>query len=467
MTARRAIFALAAGAVGVLLTEDVHAAAYQIEARTEAQAYQIRTVRGDPTNPVLLPRRRLAQYLGLNVFELLTGQDLGFESNLRIFADLGMPRGEASKLDGVRSEDADLLYANVSYRGAGFEGRLGRQLYADVMDVLAFDGLQARYMTRFGIGAEAYAGLWVKGTSFFGSPVYQPDGTRETDARRIAINAPATEPDPVLDDPEPIFGAKLLAQDFWGFSGALGYRKALVAGHTDLERAAAELRYGRGFGLNAFAGVDLDLLQLQVAQARGELRYDHAYFSARAEALRLSPVLSTDSIWYYFATAPRDEANVRVEVFPSGPLRFHLQGSFTHYNQSIRTDSQLWVLLRTLPSGDTLGGSAGAAGRWGRWRSALDVTARAGALSSQVWTDLTGGYVADEGRYTLDGRISLANLSDRSSSALRGVFFGAQAWGSYVLSRSARLSLVIEQNVNPYTRYEAKAFLLFDLKANL
>ncbi|QDE68378.1 hypothetical protein BHS09_16100 [Myxococcus xanthus] len=78
-----------------------HAAAFQVEARTEAQAYQIRAWRGStPESPVLLPRRRIVQYLGLNAFELATGEDMGFESNLRIWADFGLPRGEAALVDG-------------------------------------------------------------------------------------------------------------------------------------------------------------------------------------------------------------------------------------------------------------------------------------------------------------------------------------------------------------------------------
>ncbi|MCY1014350.1 hypothetical protein [Pyxidicoccus sp. MSG2] len=156
-----------------------HAAAFQVEARTEAQAYQIRAWRGTtPEDPVLLPRRRIVQYLGLNAFELVTGQDMGFESNLRVWADFGLPRGEAALVDGLKSEDAELLHAYVRYAKGGFEGRLGRQLYADVTDILAFDGLRLRYVSRLGLGVEAIGGLWVKGASVLGSSVYQLDGTR-------------------------------------------------------------------------------------------------------------------------------------------------------------------------------------------------------------------------------------------------------------------------------------------------
>lgn len=274
------------------------AAAFQVEARTEAQAYQIRAWRGStPDNPVLLPRRRIVQYLGLNAFELVTGEDMGFESNLRIWADFGLPRGEAALVDGLRSEDAELLHAYARYAAGGFEGRLGRQLYGDVGDILAFDGVRLRYVGRLGLGAEVYGGLWVKGTSFLGSSAYVLDGTRESDARRL--EAGVTGADPPLGGLEPLFGARLLLEDVGGFNAAAGYRKALV--------------YAKGFGFSALAGVEYDVLQRKPAQVRLQARLDRTHFAVSAEAMRLSPVLSADSIWYYFAWAPRDEARVRVD----------------------------------------------------------------------------------------------------------------------------------------------------------
>ena len=180
----------------LLLSGTASASAFQLEARTEAQVYQIRAWRdSSPDEPVLLPRRRIVQYLGLNGYELVTGQDMGFESSLRVFADFGLPRGEAARLDGLRSEDADLLYAFVRYGWNGIEGRLGRQVYGDVSDILAFDGLRVRYVSPLGIGAEVYGGLWVKGAGFLSSSVYQPDGTRESDARRLEQGVAGADPD--------------------------------------------------------------------------------------------------------------------------------------------------------------------------------------------------------------------------------------------------------------------------------
>jgi hypothetical protein len=119
------------------------------------------------------------------------------------------------------------------------------------------------------------------------------------------------------------------------------------------------------------------------------------------------------------------------------------------------------------PSSTNVGGSIGTSLRRGNLRGALDVTYRTGFGGQQLWGDLTGGYSFDQGRFDLDGRISVAHVDDEFNPQLRGTFFGAQVWGSRALSQAARVSLVLEQNFNPFSRSDTKAFFLFDLKANL
>ena len=336
---------LAAAACGLCLPSEGRASVFIVDARTEAQIYQIRGYRdSDPDHPVLLPRRRIVQYLGVNGFELITGEDLAFETSMRVFADLGLPRGEAAKIDGVHAEEADLLYAYAKFRTGPLEAQLGRQTYLDVMDYMAFDGLRVRYLSKLGLGAEAFGGLWVKGGMLLGTSVYQPDGTRESDKRRIALGAPNTNAH--LDDIEPVYGAKLLVENVAGFSGSAGYRRAVLGGKTDLERATGEMRYGRGRGLNLTAGLDWDLISSRVAQVRALARWDEAKFAVSAEAIRTSPVLSAESIWYYFATAPRDELRLRGDYTPVGPFRYYLQGTASQYHTNINSTSDVANALR-------------------------------------------------------------------------------------------------------------------------
>jgi len=459
-----------AGVVFLCASSTAWSSAYVLEARTEAQAYQIRAYRGtDPDNPVLLPRRRIVQYLGLNGFELITGEDLSFESSVRVYADFGLPRGEAARLDGMPAEQADLMYANARFRTGGLELQLGRQTYVDVTDYMAFDGLRARYVTNFYLGAEAYGGLWVKAANLLGSSVYQLDGTRESDQRRIKNGD--TTADPTLTDIEPVYGAKLLLENLKGIYAAVGYRKSLVDGKTDLERATGELRYGRGRGINLLGGVDYDLSLSRLAQVRAQVRYDNAKFAVMAEGMRLAPVLAADSIWYYFATAPRDELRLRADYTPVGAFRYYLQGVATHYNENLRriTTPTLanYVGDLSFASSTNAGGSGGIAYREGDVRLAADVSVRRGFGGRQYWLDLTSGYVSEENHYTLDGRISIAHISDDLNPLLHGTFYGAQAWASYLFTRTARGSLALEGNANAFTHFDFKVFLLFDLKVTL
>ena len=65
------------------------------------------------------------------------------------------------------------------------------------------------------------------------------------------------------------------------------------------------------------------------------------------------------------------------------------------------------------------------------------------------------------------GALSVARIDDGFNPLLAGNFYGAQLWASQELTRASRLSLVLEQNVNPSTRWDSKVFFLFDLKASL
>jgi hypothetical protein len=455
-------------AVACASSSAASAAAFQLEARTEAQVEEIPAYRGtDPNNPVLLPVRQLVQYLNLNVYELVTGQDLGFETSVRVFADLGMPPEEAAMLDGVRSSGMDLLYASAKYRNSGWEAQLGRQIYVDFMDYMAFDGLRVKYVSPIGVGAEAYGGLWVKGSSLFSSSFYQPDGTRETDARRIELLDNSATTDPSLSAIEPVYGAKLLLEGIKGFSAALGYRKGILDGATDFERASAEVRYARGLGLSGEAGVEYDLGLQRISQFRAQIRYDRELWALSAEAMRVTPVLSSESIWYYFANGGRNELRLRVDYTPVGPLRYYVQAVGDLYDTNVNSTVGLDPSDPNLASGQNLGGSAGAALRLSHVKAAIDLMYRNGFGGKQLWLDLTGGLFADREAYNLDGRISIANIADQLNSLLTGTFYGAQVSGGYKLNPSTRVSMMLEENINPFARSDTRVFFVFDYRLNL
>lgn len=446
------------------------ATAYQVEARTEAQVYGMRSYRGtDPSAPIILARRRLVQYLGLNAYEIVAKQPLGFESSLRVYADFGVSQSDAQLIDGMRSYDADLLYANVVYRGDRLNVRVGRQTYTDVMDITAFDGAYVRFLQPAGplrIGAEAYAGLWVKAGAPMSSTVYQPDGIRESDLRRVASQNAA--PYGALDDIEPVIGAKVLMENLFGISASAGYRQSWLSGKTDIQRLAAQLQYGRGRGLNVLGALEYDLFMARVSNARAMARYDFSTVALTAEYLRVSPVLSADSIFLYFANAPRDGFRARVDITPVGLLRYYVQGVADLYHSPLNAD------FVATPSVDgfaastvSLGGGGGIALRYGGVHAALDGTYKTGWGGNQAWVDLSGGWASTGQRFTIDGRFTYANIFDNLNPLLRGNYFGAQAWASYLFTRAARASLVVEQNFGNATKSDTKVFMLLDLKAVL
>jgi hypothetical protein len=82
-----------------------------------------------------------------------------------------------------------------------------------------------------------------------------------------------------------------------------------------------------------------------------------------------------------------------------------------------------------------------------------------------LWVDLTAGYSPEEKRYTIDGRLSIANVADGFNPLLQGTFYGAQVWVSYLFAHNARGSVALEENINDFTRSDFKIFFLFDLRA--
>jgi hypothetical protein len=468
--------------LAVVLPSLALGAAFEIDARTEAQVSQIRDWRdADPNNPGLLPRRRLVQYLGVNAYELLPNTPLGFESSLRVFADFGLPQGEAAKVDGLRSEDADLLFANVFFHGKDVDFRLGRQLYTDMTTTLSFDGAYFRYTHQLGsvrIGAEAFAGLWVKAGAVLGSSVYQPDGIRESDLRRVALNQAL--PYAALDDIEPLVGANLVLLNTAGITAHAGFKQSWLSGATDIRRLSADAKWTGLYRLTVLGGIDYDLLLMRPANARWHARVDLSTLAASVEYLRVSPLISADSIFYYFAWAPHDGGRLRVDFFPSLPVRFYAQGLVDVYYNPLQASGQsgpgtgtsvgtVYQAMpgTTQPTPYSFGGSGGATFRSGPARAALDVTGKTGWGGTQVWVDLNGGYVPPGGKVTAEARVSIANVNDFYNPLLKGTYAGFQVWGSYLLTRAARFSVVLEQNFGPVTRSDTKLFVLYDLKAVL
>ena len=455
------------------MPQAAQAAAYTLEARSEAQLYSFRSWRQGPYDrPTLVPRRRFVQYLGLNAYELVPGQPVGFESSMRVLVDFGLPQEEAARLDGMKPAEADLLYANIIYAGDIFTVKIGRQTYIDVMDFVAFDGALVRVSAPIAdgllrLGGEIYLGLWVKGSSAIASSLYQPDGIRESDLRRVANYE--VLPYGALDDIEPVFGLKLFAENFKGISLSGGFRQAWLSGKTDIQRLAFEAKYASGFGLQVMGAFEYDLILARISNARALARFDAGDFAISVEYGRVSPVLSADSIFLYFSHMPRDSGRARADLYIVGPFRFYGHAVMDGYHLNTREGTALYLAKDdpALAAGFSFGAGGGIGFKLGPIKAGADVTFKTGYGGGQIWTDISAGWAPITLPVHADFRFTWANLGDQLNPLLKGNFFGLQLAGGFAFTRSARLSAAIEQNFNPFTKSDTKVFLLFDIKANI
>ncbi|HYV46585.1 MAG TPA: hypothetical protein VFA20_17085, partial [Myxococcaceae bacterium] len=365
-------------------------------------------------------------------------------------------------LDGVRARGADLLYANASFRVGGFEARAGRQVRWEAFDGFALDGARLRYRSPWHVGLEAYGGLWVKGSSFLGSPTEQLDGTRSVGLRLPGLDPANTD----LGDLQPTYGARFFVEELAGFDAAVEYRRSTIDGKVALERLAAEVLYAkRDLGLSASAAADVDLAARELANLRVQARYDGGLLAATAEVDRYTPILTLDSIWYWFTRSPRDEASLRADVLPPGPFRAYARVDVARLTEVLNPTTDLVTVgvSSPPPSGTSSGGAVGAALALGSIDAGADFTFRRGDSGNSGWLDVHGGWRPASRPYSLEARVSYADVRDGLQPLLQGHFFGAQLRGAVALSRIARVSLVLEQNVSALDRSDTRAFATFEL----
>ena len=107
----------------------------------------------------MLTRRRLTQYLDLNVYDIAPARFRGddgsrnviyFDASLRFETDfggymLGRPTGP-DDIGELKQSQIDVLYAFIGGRNVGgrLDFQLGRQFHFDLVDFYAFDGGQGR-----------------------------------------------------------------------------------------------------------------------------------------------------------------------------------------------------------------------------------------------------------------------------------------------------------------------------------
>lgn len=449
-------------------------AAYDVEARTEAQAYTVAAF--SPDSGRALARRRLVESLDLAGFEILPGEDAGLSLRIRFDADFAVNDRELAGLDGARRDRLLLLGAALHWNGLG-RGRLdleaGRITAADPIGFWRLDGGRATLRPAPWLALAAFGGLRVTETSWLGSAAFAPDGTRASDRRRIAAGVPLFPcpseasrlcADPTLDDPAPTFGARLSVSRLPGAlqGGAeVEYRRTSRAGAVVEERVGAGARWRAG-ALGLDAGGEYDLFVQRIAALRAGLRLAASpWLSLSLEGLHSHPTFSADSIWNLFDTAPSREVGLRADLAPAAwPARLWAAAGTrwygaTGYGRAAFGDGGGWEPF----------GAAGAQARLAGAEILADASLRAGVQGTQAWL---GAVVRRTFRSWIDleGRATVARMEDPAAPKNGGVFPALAMVLSLRLERSARISLLLEDSAPRWERNDVRLFAMAALGAD-
>jgi hypothetical protein len=478
-----------AGAIAFSLAMSSTGWAYDftVDVRTIGQGYQVRGYAPNGGNQ-LLTRRRLTQYLNLNVFDIeperwrdasAARNNLYVDVSLRFDSDfggymLGRPRG-TDEIRELQQDQVDVLYAFVGGRDiAGrLDFQLGRQVHFDMVDFYSFDGADAIVRLRYPLVVEAFAGTEVRGERPLASPVFEQDGVS------AGSRDPATRPDQA-NMLRPLAGAAL-ALDGWAPLGVrVAYRRSWSATAdrlpgeptTGINDEALSLTGAAAWRGRVFAtfGVRYNLLvaafddeQVGVRvrlTARQSLSVDHTF---------LAPTFDGDSIWNVFSTGAYRDFRATYELAPVPGVRTYAR-AFTRVFTSTPDETLAGRDLGAQAPGGRLAGGAslGADARRARLFVRAGVYFEGGYGGRKTGGDLSARYAVHPGQWDVEGRLTgFAWRSDLQPETNHGVVFGAQGGSRYQLASGMHLHFLGEDNIGTYYRTQLRALAIFEVDASL
>jgi hypothetical protein len=441
-------------------TTDAWAYDFEVNARTEAYGYQLRRYGRDGVS--LLSRRRVTQYLGLRLFNLLeSGRQAHSSSDptrppaliyaqglMRFFSDFGDFTNRLDEVPELENDEFELLLGSIEGRNLwGYvDFSLGRQYDAELMDFFAYDGLRLRANAPWGMFVEGYAGFQVDRSTPFAAAVFELDGTSGSSPHddafapsfgiaagiddsdllelRVAYRAVISRADVMLDADGTSFEPR------WGRDQEVLFVHIALPAPRWGSRVTGALRY------NMLTN-DFDELQFGLSQRFGPRHL------LSLDVLRSRPHFDGDSIFNIFALEPFSEL--------AGSYRVELPASF-------------WITLRggyrwfwstpEDPDAQTGAYSAGLLSGWSHQRARVDLElfALGGYGGDRFGADLGGLWSSPRWlfgrRITLDGRISLIRLSDAASRLGSLTTLSLQAGAEIRLLPQLRLHLMVEDNIS-------------------
>lgn len=439
-------------------------------------------------NGTLLRRRRLVQYVNLDVQDLLPPKDprefrrdpedgqLSIVTSLRLRHDFGDYRtgavGETRSLvQTLDGRQVDLLYAYVQGRklGGWIDFRAGRQFEMSGLDFYAFDGGWIRVETPAHVAVEGFSGLMVKGADVLGYPTYELDGTWGTLADQAL---------------SPMAGAAITTANLKWVDARLAYRRtftpsgindelddpgrgALPSGiDQEIVSAAASLNLVEG-KLHPHAAVRMNLGTARVDDVAVGIDWQLTELHhVRADYLRTIPAFDLDSIFNVFAVTPFEDVRLAYQV-QVGPLwTLAARGQMRVFRNEETS-------LGQSPEADIRfggGGGAGAVLRTHRFMLRADVFGLDGEGGRQIGGSIdTRTWVLWQ-RLGIDARAYGLAYRDDLGTGLperEGWSVAFQAGGNVRLWKNVHLNLVAEPMLSSIWQAHFRALAIFSVDWSL
>jgi hypothetical protein len=476
---------------------------FEVNAQTLGQGYQIKAYDQSGAS-ILLDRRRLTQYLGLNAFNILSDDWTGpqhdrnqlyFISSMRFDTDFGSYLTDApTGINRIRElpqpyspDQFQLLYAIFGGNNMfGFlDFQLGRQIVFDNLDFYSFDGLTLRARLPYWFAVEASGGLEVRAESPAASPLYQIDGVSPGSldpATCLRLTFGVVPPPPGCPDQNaelaPTYGFALESWGIQSFHGRLAYRRTfsdtaastmnvLPKSGVDEELLSYTLNAKLG-NFRPYGAIRYNIMLDEIDEVETGIAYIIGGNEIAGEWFYDAPTWDGDSIFNVFATYPYDDLRLtwRSPALRDGKNRWWATGFARFFNDNTDYWHANGGTVNPIGSSEALGLTAGTS-----WQLPRNGFIRGeGYYEEGFGGTLTGVDVATRinvVRNTVDieGRVTVVYFAPdlQKQNDFEATSFGLQAGARYRMAHNVSLFGLVEENNNRYYNYQLRALALLDL----
>jgi hypothetical protein len=435
---------------------DARAVEFLIESQTLGDAYQLVT-----SGNALLNRWQVHQLLGLSLWETADEKGLqhwSFTSLFRFDIDFGLTDAELRDVPSLNRSLPSIQYAWVDGKellGGTLDLRIGRQLMADAMDYLMFDGAKFAFKLPWHLGIEAHGGFEVK-QSFWPLAATQ----LELDGVRVIDGIEAD------DRPTAVIGAALTTRDLPYANYRLGYRRRFSGGAVDSEHVGLSFHQRIVEGLDLSGVVSWNLFNGVFDRVQGTARWRPVeHTELELQYVRLVPTFDADSIFNIFTAFPLNDGNLRWRFFPTENDRVYLGGMVRFFGNENYAEGVLTAPIDTVVEAwGVMGGWVHTFGPKARdGRVSVDVAWQDGYGGRRVLADVAGAWSLVPREWELEGRLTAVDFADALQPERSALSMGYQLGARYLIERRAAFALIFEHNMNAIQDHQLRLYAMVDL----